>query len=155
MPVSRAERILASSAHAVSPSTTSSPSTKTTTYVCSSAVESRMACMTRTLPIGARMHYIKPMPERREVHHARVLVVRWQAHAGWSSHAPGDPPSMVDATPRTAQWDASAVLSTLADAVSGGELNELLSPATRRQDSSIPYPLERRRGLVLGKRTPP
>lgn len=31
------------------------------------------------------------------------------------------------AQPRTAEWDASAVLSTLADAVSGGELNQLLS----------------------------
>lgn len=31
------------------------------------------------------------------------------------------------ARPRTAEWDASAVLSTLADAVSGGELNQLLS----------------------------
>ncbi|GAB2899784.1 hypothetical protein GCM10027074_77870 [Streptomyces deserti] len=33
----------------------------------------------------------------------------------------------VDARPRTAEWDASAVLSTLADAVSGGELNQILS----------------------------
>ncbi|URM89149.1 DUF2267 domain-containing protein [Streptomyces sp. MRC013] len=31
------------------------------------------------------------------------------------------------ARPRTAQWDASAVLSTLADAVSGGELNQVIS----------------------------
>lgn len=31
------------------------------------------------------------------------------------------------ARPRTAQWDASAVLSTLAGAVSGGELNQVLS----------------------------
>ncbi|UNT00065.1 DUF2267 domain-containing protein [Streptomyces tubbatahanensis] len=31
------------------------------------------------------------------------------------------------ARPRTAEWDASAVLSTLADAVSGGELNQLIS----------------------------
>ncbi|MEU3822127.1 MULTISPECIES: DUF2267 domain-containing protein [unclassified Streptomyces] len=31
------------------------------------------------------------------------------------------------ARPRTAQWDASAVLSTLADAVSGGELNQIIS----------------------------
>lgn len=31
------------------------------------------------------------------------------------------------ARPRTAEWDASAVLSTLADSVSGGELNQLLS----------------------------
>jgi uncharacterized protein (DUF2267 family) len=29
--------------------------------------------------------------------------------------------------PRTAEWDASAVLSTLAEAVSGGEVNQLLS----------------------------
>lgn len=29
--------------------------------------------------------------------------------------------------PRTAEWDASAVLSTVADAVSGSELNQLLS----------------------------
>lgn len=29
--------------------------------------------------------------------------------------------------PRTAEWDASAVLSTVADAVPGGELNQLLS----------------------------
>jgi uncharacterized protein (DUF2267 family) len=28
---------------------------------------------------------------------------------------------------RTAEWDASAVLSTVADAVSGGELNQVLS----------------------------
>jgi len=33
----------------------------------------------------------------------------------------------VGATQRTAQWDASAVLSTVADAVSGGELNDVLS----------------------------
>ncbi|MFJ8470038.1 DUF2267 domain-containing protein [Streptomyces swartbergensis] len=33
----------------------------------------------------------------------------------------------VGARPRTAEWDASAVLSTLADAVSGGELNQILS----------------------------
>jgi uncharacterized protein (DUF2267 family) len=31
------------------------------------------------------------------------------------------------ARPRTAQWDASAVLSTLADAVSPGELNQIIS----------------------------
>ncbi|MFI9821469.1 DUF2267 domain-containing protein [Streptomyces sp. NPDC052013] len=31
------------------------------------------------------------------------------------------------ARPRTAQWDASAVLSTLAESVSGGELNQILS----------------------------
>jgi uncharacterized protein (DUF2267 family) len=31
------------------------------------------------------------------------------------------------ATPETARWDASAVLSTLAEAVSGGELNQLLT----------------------------
>ncbi|MFF4713400.1 DUF2267 domain-containing protein [Streptomyces eurythermus] len=31
------------------------------------------------------------------------------------------------ARPRTAEWDASAVLSTVADAVSGGEVNHLLS----------------------------
>lgn len=31
------------------------------------------------------------------------------------------------ARPRTALWDASAVLSTLADAVSGGELNQIIS----------------------------
>jgi uncharacterized protein (DUF2267 family) len=31
------------------------------------------------------------------------------------------------ATERTAQWDASAVLSTVAQAVSGGELNDVLS----------------------------
>ena len=31
------------------------------------------------------------------------------------------------ATVRTAQWDASAVLSTVAEAVSGGELNDVLS----------------------------
>ncbi|WP_405594094.1 DUF2267 domain-containing protein [Streptomyces sp. NBC_00191] len=31
------------------------------------------------------------------------------------------------ARPRTAVWDASAVLSTLADAVSGGELNQILT----------------------------
>ncbi|MDG9703499.1 DUF2267 domain-containing protein [Streptomyces sp. DH37] len=31
------------------------------------------------------------------------------------------------ARPRTAEWDASAVLSTLARAVSGGELNQILS----------------------------
>ncbi|MFV0131768.1 DUF2267 domain-containing protein [Streptomyces sp. HMX87] len=31
------------------------------------------------------------------------------------------------ARPRTAEWDASAVLSTLADAISGGELNQLIS----------------------------
>lgn len=29
--------------------------------------------------------------------------------------------------PRTAQWDSSAVLSTLAGAVSGGELNQIIS----------------------------
>ncbi|MGI5347700.1 DUF2267 domain-containing protein [Streptomyces sp. CA-250714] len=34
---------------------------------------------------------------------------------------------LTNARPRTAEWDASAVLSTLADAVSGGELNQLLS----------------------------
>lgn len=31
------------------------------------------------------------------------------------------------ATERTAQWDASAVLCTLAEAVSGGEINDVLS----------------------------
>ncbi|MDN3296405.1 DUF2267 domain-containing protein [Streptomyces ficellus] len=31
------------------------------------------------------------------------------------------------ARPRTAEWDASAVLSTLAETVSGGELNQLLT----------------------------
>jgi uncharacterized protein (DUF2267 family) len=31
------------------------------------------------------------------------------------------------ATERTAQWDASAVLSTVADGISGGELNDVLS----------------------------
>jgi uncharacterized protein (DUF2267 family) len=31
------------------------------------------------------------------------------------------------ARPSTAEWDASAVLSTVADAISGGELNQLLS----------------------------
>ncbi|MFF4213167.1 DUF2267 domain-containing protein [Streptomyces sp. NPDC001796] len=31
------------------------------------------------------------------------------------------------ARPRTAQWDASAVLTTLAGAVSGGELNQIIS----------------------------
>jgi uncharacterized protein (DUF2267 family) len=31
------------------------------------------------------------------------------------------------ATERTAQWDASAVLSTVAEAVSGGELNDVLT----------------------------
>lgn len=31
------------------------------------------------------------------------------------------------ARPRTAEWDAGAVLSTLADAVSGGEVNQILS----------------------------
>jgi uncharacterized protein (DUF2267 family) len=34
---------------------------------------------------------------------------------------------LVGATPRTAEWDASAVLSTVADAVTGGELNQVLS----------------------------
>jgi uncharacterized protein (DUF2267 family) len=33
----------------------------------------------------------------------------------------------VGARPRTAEWDAGAVLCTLADAVSGGELNQILS----------------------------
>ncbi|MFI2352772.1 DUF2267 domain-containing protein [Streptomyces sp. NPDC019443] len=33
----------------------------------------------------------------------------------------------IGARPRTAEWDASAVLSTLADAVSGGELNQIIS----------------------------
>ncbi|GAA5064279.1 uncharacterized protein (DUF2267 family) [Thermocatellispora tengchongensis] len=33
----------------------------------------------------------------------------------------------VGARPGTAQWDASAVLSTLAEAVSGGELNHLFT----------------------------
>lgn len=31
------------------------------------------------------------------------------------------------ARPRTAEWDASAVLSTLADTVSGGELNQIIT----------------------------
>ncbi|MFJ8075072.1 DUF2267 domain-containing protein [Streptomyces sp. NPDC096176] len=31
------------------------------------------------------------------------------------------------ARPRTAEWDAGAVLSTVADAVTGGELNQILS----------------------------
>ncbi|MGW0086492.1 DUF2267 domain-containing protein [Streptomyces sp. NPDC003393] len=31
------------------------------------------------------------------------------------------------ARPRTAQWDASAVLTTVADVVSGGELNQVIS----------------------------
>lgn len=33
----------------------------------------------------------------------------------------------IGARPRTAEWDASAVLTALADAISGGELNQLLS----------------------------
>lgn len=33
----------------------------------------------------------------------------------------------IGARPRTAEWDASAVLTALADAVSGGELNQVLS----------------------------
>jgi uncharacterized protein (DUF2267 family) len=33
----------------------------------------------------------------------------------------------LSATEQTAQWDASAVLSTLAEAVSGGELNQILT----------------------------
>ncbi|MGW5433026.1 DUF2267 domain-containing protein [Streptomyces sp. NPDC004059] len=32
-----------------------------------------------------------------------------------------------DARPRTTEWDAGAMLSTLADAVSGGELNQIIS----------------------------
>ncbi|MEW2184802.1 DUF2267 domain-containing protein [Streptomyces cellulosae] len=32
-----------------------------------------------------------------------------------------------DARPRTAEWDAGAVLSTLGDAVTGGELNQIIS----------------------------
>lgn len=31
------------------------------------------------------------------------------------------------ARPRTAQWDASAVLTTVADVISGGELNQVIS----------------------------
>ena len=31
------------------------------------------------------------------------------------------------ARPRTAEWDAGAVLSTLGDAVTGGELNQIIS----------------------------
>lgn len=31
------------------------------------------------------------------------------------------------ARPRTAEWDASAVLTTLAESVSGGQLNQLIS----------------------------
>ncbi|MFI6435011.1 DUF2267 domain-containing protein [Streptomyces sp. NPDC050759] len=34
---------------------------------------------------------------------------------------------LTGARPRTAEWDAGAVLSTLADTVSGGELNQILS----------------------------
>lgn len=33
----------------------------------------------------------------------------------------------LSATEQTAQWDASAVLTTLAEAVSGGELNQILT----------------------------
>ncbi|GGW78230.1 DUF2267 domain-containing protein [Streptomyces caelestis] len=33
----------------------------------------------------------------------------------------------IGARPRTAEWDAGAVLTALADAVSGGELNQILS----------------------------
>lgn len=33
----------------------------------------------------------------------------------------------IGARPRTAEWDASAVLTTVADTVSGGELNQILS----------------------------
>ncbi|MYS88608.1 MULTISPECIES: DUF2267 domain-containing protein [Streptomyces] len=33
----------------------------------------------------------------------------------------------IGARPRTAEWDASAVLTALAEAVSGGELNQILS----------------------------
>jgi uncharacterized protein (DUF2267 family) len=33
----------------------------------------------------------------------------------------------VDGSPETAKWDASAVLCTVADAVSGGELNDVLT----------------------------
>ncbi|QPP08147.1 DUF2267 domain-containing protein [Streptomyces bathyalis] len=34
---------------------------------------------------------------------------------------------LTGARPRTAEWDAGAVLSTLAEAVSGGEFNQLLT----------------------------
>jgi len=34
---------------------------------------------------------------------------------------------LTNARPRTAEWDASAVLSTLSDAISGGELNQIIS----------------------------
>jgi uncharacterized protein (DUF2267 family) len=34
---------------------------------------------------------------------------------------------VTDATPRTAVWDVSAVLTTVADAVSAGELNKIIS----------------------------
>jgi uncharacterized protein (DUF2267 family) len=33
----------------------------------------------------------------------------------------------IGARPRTAEWDASAILTAVADAVSGGELNQILS----------------------------
>ncbi|MEU6094956.1 DUF2267 domain-containing protein [Streptomyces sp. NPDC047079] len=33
----------------------------------------------------------------------------------------------IGARPRTAEWDASAVLTTVADTVSGGELNQIIS----------------------------
>jgi uncharacterized protein (DUF2267 family) len=33
----------------------------------------------------------------------------------------------MDATAQTAQWDASAVLSTVAETVSGGEINDLIT----------------------------
>lgn len=33
----------------------------------------------------------------------------------------------LSATEQTAQWDASAVLTTLAEAVSGGELNQIVT----------------------------
>jgi len=33
----------------------------------------------------------------------------------------------LSATEETARWDASAVLTTLADAITGGQLNQLLS----------------------------
>ncbi|MEU3453500.1 DUF2267 domain-containing protein [Micromonospora sp. NPDC006766] len=80
------------------------------------------------------------LAERLTPDEARQLGSQLPAQLGdFLKSAPGGAPRIgvtefldrvsdgIGATERTAEWDASAVLSTIADAVSGGELNDVVT----------------------------
>ncbi|MFD2764861.1 DUF2267 domain-containing protein [Micromonospora eburnea] len=80
------------------------------------------------------------LAERLTPDEARQLGSQLPAEMGdFLKSAPGGAPRIgvteflrkvgdgIGATERTAEWDASAVLSTIADAVSGGELNDVVT----------------------------